>query len=829
MDIILKFTIRNIKEKKLRTFLIILSVMLSAALYFGSTGLANTIEKTYSEYLTKYYGTAQIMIYPNENSPSSFIPDNQLGSYADELEYAVGVMQSSGVYKVSRDDVLRFSILGYEFNDINKMHKLVLAEQSGLEPFSGRKVIINRDTAEKYGLEIGEGLDLEVQGQKIQFKIVGIAQPSGLFLEDGRTTYAVVPKEYVNSLNQVRGKSNTIYLKLQDASQKNDFIEKVSLEYPRYTVTETISEADIKEYSNQITQPFMMMIAIVVLISIFIIYTSFKVIAYERIPIIGTFRSVGATRKMVNTVFLGESLIYGIIGGFFGCILGIGVLNVMAKLTTPTWLQGITTYVVYTPAQVFTTFTLAVILSFSSAFIPIWKVAKIPVKDIVLNNIENKKRPKKYKYILGFILLALSLAIPPVAPNELVMPLSTLALLIGIVGVILLLPLILNLLIRSMEGLFEILFGNEGVLALKNLRNNKNIINNIALLYIGITCILIVKIVGFSVMTEVTSFFRDWKFEIIASPYNADRHMEAGLRSVPGVQDSYGALTARDVEVVGTDYKIWTVEGINEKFFEFMNIEVPEGPEEAVKKLNSGRFVIVANHIKDLLGLKENDIMTLKTPRGDIPYQIIGFMNTIENNGNYVVMSDRYLKLDMNEQYYDMVYIKTNADPKLVQQEINKKYSRAPFWNDTIENIVEINHQSNSQLFMLLDGFSYVTIVIGIFGVLNNYIISFMERRRSFAILRSVGMSKKQTQKMLLIEALSGGLIAGVIGVLGGVMGIHTVSYLLRSMGLSGTMQYDFTVFWFAVIAGTVVSIVASISPALKTSKMSIVSSLKFE
>ncbi|WP_028307087.1 ABC transporter permease [Desulfitibacter alkalitolerans] len=829
MDIILKFTLRNIKEKKLRTFLIILSVMLSAALYFGSTGLSKTIEKTYTQYLTKYYGTAEIMIYPNQNSPSAFIPDYQLNSFADELEYAVGVMHGSGVYKVSRDEVLRFNILGYELDELSTMHTLVLSEQAGIEPFSGRKVIISRDTAQKYGLEIGENLALDVHGQRIHFKIVGIAQPTGLFLEDGRNTYAVVPKEYINSLNQVRGKSNTIYIKLLDGSQKNSFIERLAQEYPRYTVTETIREADIKEYTNQITQPFIMMVAIVILISIFIIYTSFKVIAYERIPVIGTFRSVGATRKMVNTVFLVESIVYGIIGGITGSFLGIGVLHVMAKLTTPSWLQGITTHVVYTPAQVLTTFALAVVLSFSSAFIPIWKVAKIPVKDIVLNNIENKKKPRKYKYMLGLIFVGLSMLIPPLLPYNLVMPLSTVSMLLGITGIIMLLPLIINTLIKVMEGLFAGLFGNEGLLALKNLRNNKNIINNIALLYIGITCILIVKIVGVSVMTEVTSFFRNWKFEILAAPQMADRHTEAGLRSVAGVEDTYGALMTRNVEVVGTDYIVWTLEGINERFFDFMNIEVPGGPGEAVKKLNSGRYIIVSTHIKKLLGLKENDIMTLKTPRGDVPYQIIGFTSTIENNGNYVIMSDRYLRLDMNEQYYNMVYIKTNNDPKLVQQKINRKYSRTPFWNDTVENIVQRNYQMNSQLFLLLDGFSYVTIVIGIFGVLNNYIISFMERRRSFAVLRSIGMSIKQTQKMLFIEALSGGLIAGIIGVIGGIMGINTISYLLRSMGLSGTMQYDFTVFWLAVIAGVGVSVVASISPALKTSKMSIVSSLKYE
>ena len=58
-------------------------------------------------------------------------------------------------------------------------------------------------------------------------------------------------------------------------------------------------------------------------------------------------------------------------------------------------------------------------------------------------------------------------------------------------------------------------------------------------------------------------------------------------------------------------------------------------------------------------------------------------------------------------------------------------------------------------------GFSLLALVIGIFGVFNNLIISFLERQRSIAMLRSIGMSKRQSIKMFFIEALTGGLDRG--------------------------------------------------------------------
>ena len=61
--------------------------------------------------------------------------------------------------------------------------------------------------------------------------------------------------------------------------------------------------------------------------SIFIIYSSYKVITLDRLPVIGTFRSTGATQKMVTGILLLESLLYGCVGGFAGIPLGILVLR----------------------------------------------------------------------------------------------------------------------------------------------------------------------------------------------------------------------------------------------------------------------------------------------------------------------------------------------------------------------------------------------------------------------------------------------------------------------------------------------------------------------
>ena len=52
-----------------------------------------------------------------------------------------------------------------------------------------------------------------------------------------------------------------------------------------------------------------------------------------------------------------------------------------------------------------------------------------------------------------------------------------------------------------------VIFGNEGILAVKNLKDNKNIFNNISLLAIGISVILMINMIKYSVGIEVLNAY----------------------------------------------------------------------------------------------------------------------------------------------------------------------------------------------------------------------------------------------------------------------------------------------------------------------------------
>ena len=64
---------------------------------------------------------------------------------------------------------------------------------------------------------------------------------------------------------------------------------------------------------------------------------------------------------------------------------------------------------------------------------------------------------------------------------------------------------------------------------------------------------------------------------------------------------------------------------------------------------------------------------------------------------------------------------------------------------------------------------------------------------------------------------------------LNSLIGIRILSYLLQGMGLRGEIQFEPQIFMLAIAAGIILSVVASINPAVKTSKLNIVHALKYE
>ncbi len=832
MGIIIKFIIRSIREKKFRTFLIILAVALSGALYFASTSLSDSLVDIYTNKLRQATGNADIMIFPKRASPSGVISDAPALRLQDKTDYIIKAITSTARYKIGPKEYDRISLTGMTLENYEKINNLQLIKQRSDTSFETNSIIISQKTAEKYQLSVGDKMELYINGIRRNINVYGIALPIGMFLDESQDAKALISYRSLCDYMQTEGKPTTLYIKTNEKISIDELLIELKKAYPKYGVEEPFSKAAMRDNVSMIAMPLLLMTVIVTFMSIFIIYSSFKVITLEKLPIIGTFRSIGASRRMMNQVLLLESLFYGIVGGIVACVLGIGILYIMTHFTTASEVKEyIEIRIDISFIKLLSTFILSVIVCLVSSMVPIIKVSKIPLKEIVLGNIGSYKKRKIRKDVLGIIYIITAFILPIISPRSIAVILSGISVILALIGIISILPSVIKYTSRLSEKLFCKLFGNIGILAVKNIRGNKSILNSISLITIGIATLLMINNISINLNVEIINFYeKTFISDMQVWMNNLDKSAARGFLRHEGVETVYPIYESYSIDVEEFDEKMSCIHGVkDETHSEYFYYNYLGDDKELLQELGNGRYIITTVIMKNRFNLKEGDKLTLKFANGDRVYTIIGFMNSIMWNGSFSLISEDYLRSDAGLKAYNSAYMKANQDSKEVLESLKKQYADRYLGGRTIPEMLEANREGNNQLMSMLIGFSILALLIGVIGVINNLIISFIERKQSIAVLRSVGMSKKQVINMLFVEALYSGSIGGIAGIIGGVTVIKLVPYVLEAMRMPIPVYLVPGVLWIYLVGGMFITVMASIAPAKKSSKLNIIEAIKYE
>ncbi len=838
MGIIIKYLIRNILEKKLRSFLIVLTITLSTALLFASLAITDTAANIYIKQVRSSFGESELVIQPNDRSPARYFTVAFPDIYQDSISYTIGVVETGALYRHQKKEAVILNAKGFDWEDIQLMGPISLKRQTGLFPFTGSKVIISDHFGQKYNLRTGEVLKLDINQKRYRFIIAAIANRSGLFTQDNNLM--IIPKTKLGAICSQIGNVSRLYIKLKNPEDKQRLTTELSKFITRYDVRETISEEELEESTETVTMALNLTMIIIIFLTIFIVYTSFKVITAERLPLIGTFRSIGANKRTTDLILLGEAGAYGIIGGIIGCILGIIVLYLMGMAMAESSENAMVATgpisLTFSAAQLGIAFLMAIILAMASAALPVIKVSKLPIKDVILNMVQQQETSlKTWKLILGIFLVGMILAIPPLLEGDLALVFDTLCIGMAVVACVMIVPFLTTGMLKICEPYFRRLFGSVGILAVKNLRGNKNAQNSIVLISISIATILMVSTFGVSVVSGMINFTqKSILYDFSFSLPRMDRIIERSVRSTTGVKAVQGRFIIEDVIVLGSTERIGELHGVDSAYLDFQRITGISGDlretRKLIEKLNYGRNIIISDLLKNIYGLKKGDSLTLRFNNKDFTYKVIGFVNTIEQGGRFAMIAKRYFKMDTGEKFYTELAVKTNIDPKSVLHTLIKKYDRSLPSGFTIQEFLEEDILKEiSGLITILNGFSILTALICLIGLVNNLIVNFLAKKHSLAVLCSVGATRVQTVKIVLIEAVTSGIIGSIIGICFGLIMISIIPNFTRAIVAVIPAQFSITNFIVTGIGGVLVTLVASASPVFKTSKLNIVESIKYE
>ena len=123
-----------------------------------------------------------------------------------------------------------------------------------------------------------------------------------------------------------------------------------------------------------------------------------------------------------------------------------------------------------------------------------------------------------------------------------------------------------------------------------------------------------------------------------------------------------------------------------------------------------------------------------------------------------------------------------------------------------------------------LVGFGMVALFVGGFVIFNTLSITVAQRTRELATLRTLGASRRQVLRSVVLEAFAIGLFASVVGLVAGIGLAKGLSSLFGALGLAlpeAGLPIETRTIVVPLLVGTVLTVVAGLIPAVRATRVS--------
>ncbi len=826
MKILLKYILTNVKERKTRTAVMLLSILLSTTLLFVSFSIGASYESAQRKMAQGMAGSATISVtVPGDTNTigMSSIPDlSTIGACVGMLEES-SLYHENGYYET-------VDLIAADLLQLSQINKPRLLDGREITDFSGNQIILPDRFTSKYGINKGDTITLQIKGLPVRFEVAEIAAYDSVFLRHTRGATALLPLPTLSKLlGQTQGYSE-ILIKPAEGVSTGDLIKELKAALPEsgYQVSRIVSEAQITADARQKTMPFFLISFFSLTISIFIIYSSYKVITLDRLPVIGTFRSIGATQKAVSRILLLESLFYGSLGGLLGIPAGMLILKLLLQGMGQSLSRGIAIPIVISPLSIIISFTVAIAVSLLSAWYPVSLASRLPIKDVVLGTVEEKNIPRRFIVGLGIVLFLISLILPKLASGTMLYLAGGFSLLGLIVATILIIPPVTNLISMGLEHLYGLIFHNEGRLAARNMRDNKSITQNITLLFISISAVIAISVVGNFVTTYIRDVFNGAKLQGFADGQMSPAFVEQ-VEQMDGI-DKVLPLFVFKNEVQGNGITFSRLEATDSlEWYSSMfalHYTINSKEKQVFSAFAEERSILLSDSCMERTGFSVGDTLTLSAGDAENSYVVAGSFKSRATDVEAVISSS-YAVSDFGRMTYGFLAY-TAADPEAIMVQIRDLFGDTSNWSRTVE---EFNSDALSTVGAFLQpmhSMTYFILLLATVGVINNLLINYMQKRRAIAMYKSVGLSNRQNMKMTLLEGFSSGLIGAVIAIFVSYMEIQTI-FLVAGPKISTVPQLSASTFLLSGAMGILVTLLGSVVPIFKSRKMRLVEEIKFE
>ncbi len=824
MNILNKLTIKHLTMNKKRTIVTIIGIILSTALMVGIGTIASTfigymINKTISN-----VGSYHVEIKDVSPSNLKYIKNNTdiLEYYQySELGYAL-LEGSQNAYKPyfyiksGDDNYLKTSDL-LEGRLPKNSDEVVISAH--IISNGGVKLKIG----DKLNLEIGTRyLDDEVLNQFTLFSEEEEFIPKyqkeytivGIMARRNDEPYSCSGYTIITHQDEIEDNVNIFitYKKVSNVVNKTEkILDAMGIEreeddfgdyyYPNVDYNNSLlayyGESNYESINNTVISVVIIVLTLIMVGCAIVIYNSFAISVMERKKQFGLFSSIGATRKQLRKTIFYEAFIVSIIGIPIGVLFGILGIWVVVKIMNALFpLMDPKIALIVIPKYIIIPVIYMALTIIISAFIPAKRASKIsPIEAIRLNDdIKIKGKSVKTGSLTRKIFgIEGELALKNMKRNKKKYRITVLSLVVSIV-LFLSFSAFLEYGMRSTNDLYQVSDYDISINFDYNCKETddskyKEVIS---------------KLKEVSSIDKINSYYYRNLFS-----NDIDTHMSirAIINEDHFSKDYYKYLNSVDINENEETYRenSWGFIILNDE--EYMSY---------IKELKLDPKKYDGSEIRLIFPNKYNyrDRRTSKVHEGNwydpsydtltftfrsyeyrtivveedkyqdnkvtLPVTYVDRAPTTSITHDFIISETMYSKIEnlfpkvtyQGEYYQEViphVFIKANDSIK-AEQDIIKALDIKEYDNDsgvTLYNAtIDEQEERNTILFIgiLLYGFISLVTLIGVTSVFNTINTSIALRRKEFSVLRSIGLSPKEFNKMIRYESLLYGLKALIIG-----------------------------------------------------------------
>ena len=244
--------------------------------------------------------------------------------------------------------------------------------------------------------------------------------------------------------------------------------------------------------------------------------------------------------------------------------------------------------------------------------------------------------------------------------------------------------------------------------------------------------------------------------------------------------------------------------------------------------------IMLGQDLVDTLDLKLNDTFTVNIPlKGEETATLVGVydfnvssinnlwaLSTTSSVQNILGVGDKVSKIET--QVNEVFDAKEIADE--ISTEIGDQYVLTNWMDENADLLSALTAQSSSSL--MIQVFVTISVVLGIASVLA---ITVIQKSKQIGILKAMGIRDGKASLIFLSEGLMLGVMGAVVGVLLGLgLNFAFSTFALDASGASVVnILYDPMQIAIAAIIGLLASTLASLIPAWKSSKLSVIEVIK--